>query len=105
MDDASYITEKLHLEQGDSILLYTDGVTEAMNDKYELFSNNRLENMLFKLQNESIQEIIKKTVKEIHYFAEGVPQSDDITMMMIEFKGWIFYITNPILCPHPRRGH
>jgi len=87
MDDASYITEKLLLEPGDCLFLYTDGVTEAMNDKNELFSDNRLKDGLHKLHGKSIQEIIGGTQQEIHRFARGVPQSDDITMMIIEYKG------------------
>jgi sigma-B regulation protein RsbU (phosphoserine phosphatase) len=85
IDDASYITEKLLLEPGDCLFLYTDGVTEAMNDKNELFSDSRLKDELHKLHGKPIQEIIGGVQQEIHHFAEGVPQSDDITMMIIEY--------------------
>lgn len=87
MDDASYITETLTLYSGDRLFLYTDGVTEAMNENNELFSDIRLKEGLEKLKKEPVQEIISRTMREIHHFAQGVPQSDDITMMIIEYKG------------------
>lgn len=88
MDDADYITEKLLLEPGDCLFLYTDGVTEAMNEMNELFSDNRLKDVLYKLYGKSIQEIVVRTQQEIHHFAQGAPQSDDITMMVVEYKGY-----------------
>ncbi len=87
MDDVSYITESLLLQPGDSLFLYTDGVTEAMNEKNELFSEGRLKEALNKLKGEPIKEIIGSALMEIHLFARGVPQSDDITMMMVKFRG------------------
>lgn len=86
MEDASYTTERFVLEPGDCLFLYTDGVTEAMNDKNELFSDDQLKNALHKLHGKPIQETIENIEHEIRHFAQGAPQSDDITMMIIKYK-------------------
>ncbi|MEI6153111.1 MAG: SpoIIE family protein phosphatase [Deltaproteobacteria bacterium] len=86
MEDASYTTERFVLEPGDCLFLYTDGVTEAMNDKNELFPDDQLKNALHKLHGKPIQETNENIEHEIRHFAQGAPQSDDITMMIIKYK-------------------
>ena len=87
MEDVAYKTDRVQLNAGDSIFIYTDGVTEAMNERAELFSEGRLKNRLIELQGKAVQEIIEGITEEIHSFALGVEQSDDITMLVIRFKG------------------
>jgi sigma-B regulation protein RsbU (phosphoserine phosphatase) len=87
MEDWVYETEPFTLEPGDALYLYTDGVTEAMNEKGELFSDERLKREIIELQGRSVQEIIAGIMKGVVSFSHGVDQSDDITMMMIQFKG------------------
>lgn len=80
---------KLILKPNDIIFLYTDGVTEAMNPQNELFSEERLKNCLanLQLQNKDVTEITKGVRKEITDFTQGAPQSDDITMLTLIYKG------------------
>jgi phosphoserine phosphatase RsbU/P len=87
MEDAAYTTESITLQPGDSLFLYTDGVTEAMNGKSELFSEERLKNEIFKCRGESIQQVIECIMGKIAQFSLEAPQSDDITMMIVQFKG------------------
>ncbi|MCX5804515.1 MAG: SpoIIE family protein phosphatase [Proteobacteria bacterium] len=87
IDDAKYTIDKLTLEPGDSIYLYTDGVNEAMNKNGEFFSDKRLEQGIIRLKEESIKDIIDGIMEEIEYFVQDMPQSDDITMMVIQYKG------------------
>ena len=86
MEDYVYQTDRIPLKPGDSIFIYTDGVTEAMNEQEELFSDERLKKQTIKLQGKSIQEIIAGTMEEIKSFSHGAPQSDDITMMVMRFR-------------------
>jgi serine phosphatase RsbU (regulator of sigma subunit) len=58
-----------------------------MNERGELFSEGRLKKRLIELQGQSVQEIISGMMAGILSFSHGVPQSDDITMMMIQFRG------------------
>ncbi len=87
IEGALYTTDKHILGPGDSIYLYTDGVNEAMNEKGELFSDKRLEECLVRLSNGSIREIITGVKHELELFAQDAPQSDDITMMILQYAG------------------
>jgi len=87
MEESIYQTETVILKPRDAIFVYTDGVTEAMNEQGELFSDDRLKKQLIKLHRKSAQETIAGIMKGIASFAREVPQSDDITMMMIRFHG------------------
>jgi sigma-B regulation protein RsbU (phosphoserine phosphatase) len=87
MEDSVYETGRFTLDPGDGLCLYTDGVTEAMNEQGELFSEERLKSQVIDLQGKSIQEVIGGIKEEIHSFSQRVEQSDDITMLMIQFKG------------------
>ena len=87
MEDYVYQTDRISLKPGDSIFIYTDGVTEAMNEQGELFSEDRLKKQTIQLQGKSVEEIISGTMEEIKSFSHGVPQSDDIAMMTLQFRG------------------
>jgi sigma-B regulation protein RsbU (phosphoserine phosphatase) len=85
--DLSYQSKKLVLQRGDSIFLYTDGVTEAMNEREVLFSEKRMEKSLETVKEKPVEEVVDALLEKIMAFARGVPQHDDITMMMLKFYG------------------
>jgi sigma-B regulation protein RsbU (phosphoserine phosphatase) len=87
MEGVCYQGERLVLEPGESLFLYTDGVTEAMNAKEEMFSEERLQKELASLHQESIEALVKGVMGKITDFSEGFPQSDDITMMVLRYQG------------------
>jgi len=83
--DIPYQEIVLSLKPGDAILLYTDGVTEAMNPKKEVFSEERL---LFEaecLRDRSAVDIINNLLVRIAQHAESEPQSDDIALMVLRY--------------------
>jgi sigma-B regulation protein RsbU (phosphoserine phosphatase) len=86
LEKATYQTHHLHLNAGDSLFLYTDGVTEAMNRKRELFSEKRLIRKMDGLQKHSSEEIVTAILETISKFSKGVPQGDDITLMNLKMK-------------------
>ncbi len=87
MEDMIYETGQFVLQPGETLFLYTDGVTEAMDKEGDLFTDDRLKEEIMALQGRSMQDIIGEIMKEIISFSQGIDQSDDITMMMIQFKG------------------
>jgi len=87
MEDYVYKTDRVALKPGCAIFMYTDGVTEAMNERDELFSEQRLQEKLNAIQGKTIREVVGGVMDEVIFFAEGAPQSDDITMMMVQYKG------------------
>lgn len=76
----------LQLKKGDLLLLYTDGVTEAMNGKGELFQESRLEAILKKNWQKSLKEILDEVVAAIRTFSGDREQSDDITLLAIKYN-------------------
>ncbi|NTW01563.1 MAG: SpoIIE family protein phosphatase [Oscillochloris sp.] len=72
------------IQPGDVLLLYTDGITEAMNPQRELFGDDRLTAVLRANHHRSPQEIINAVLVAISEFAVGQPQSDDITMVVLK---------------------
>jgi len=76
---------RLRLEHGDSIFLYTDGVTEAMNAADEQYEEERLEAYLAKVSTAPLRELVDGVVADVRAFAAGAPQSDDITVLTIRY--------------------
>ena len=87
VENATYQTGQTILQPGESIFLYTDGVTEAVNEREELFSDDRLRTKITLLQGHPPKELISRIAEEIARFAQNMPQADDIAMMMIRFCG------------------
>lgn len=82
-----YNNQKLQLYPGDRIFLYTDGVTESINTKEELFGEERLINFFNKHKALNNKELLMLLKQDIVDFAEGEDQFDDITMLIFEYKG------------------
>lgn len=79
-----YETELIQLQSGDVIVMFTDGITEAMNKIGEEFSDERLESLILKQTDKNAQEILSLIRTEVQNFAAGTFQSDDITLMVIK---------------------
>lgn len=90
MDGMSYQQGELKMEPGDSIFLYTDGVTEAMNPAKELFGETRLENVLNDqtARNLPVGKLLPYVKEQVDQFAKGAEQADDITMLAMEYRSY-----------------
>ncbi len=78
---------ELQLSPGDTLFLYTDGVTEATNGEEELFGEAKLLEALDGTADDSPQEMIGKVKASIDGFVKDAPQFDDITMLAVKYKG------------------
>lgn len=87
ISDASYHEKELKLSPGDNLFLYTDGVTEAMNMKHELYSEQRLLENCRTLAGKNPKEVVEKITETVGEFVVGAVQSDDITLLSINYKG------------------
>ncbi|MFC1485123.1 SpoIIE family protein phosphatase [bacterium] len=105
VEDVIYEKEKIMLNEGDILYMYTDGITEAMNTNKEMFGEESLKNTLSKYRNYSVDALVKYTLQVVEDFADGEPQSDDITIMALEYlngnklvdkKNELFAIKNDI---------
>ncbi|MBO7129081.1 MAG: SpoIIE family protein phosphatase [Prevotella sp.] len=86
IDGYQYTEEKLKMEHGDTLLLYTDGVTEATDADYGEYGEGRLEALLKQHTKDDCQQIIDKVKEDVKAFAGDVEQSDDITLLALRRK-------------------
>jgi|tagenome__1003787_1003787.scaffolds.fasta_scaffold20883933_2 sigma-B regulation protein RsbU (phosphoserine phosphatase) len=87
IEQARYTTERVQLEPGDGIFLYTDGVTEAEDVIENQFGEERVEALLSELKGQTVEEIIRASFRDVATFTAGAAQSDDITAMALRYEG------------------
>ncbi|MDP2961080.1 MAG: SpoIIE family protein phosphatase [candidate division Zixibacteria bacterium] len=83
-DNSVYEEDTVQLKSGDLILLYTDGITEATNEKEEMFEEERLLRLLKDNQEISAQNLSQKIVDDVLSFQGTQPQGDDITLVLVK---------------------
>ena len=86
MEGIRYKEQEIQLEKGDKIYLYTDGVTEAHNDKNELYGEDRLLKCLNSVKDKSVDDICKEIKEDVELFVGTAEQFDDITMLCVSFN-------------------
>jgi sigma-B regulation protein RsbU (phosphoserine phosphatase) len=84
---STYETSGLTLAAGETLYLYTDGVTEAHNRTGELFAEQRLETVLRESAGDSTNIVVTAVGDAVQRFADGAAQSDDITAMALRWLG------------------
>jgi phosphoserine phosphatase RsbU/P len=75
------------LRAGDRLVLYTDGVTDAMDESEEFFSQARLETTLQGGSAQSIKAVVEEVVSEVRRFCTGAPQADDMALLVVDYMG------------------
>ena len=89
-EDEKYTDRTLQLEHGDTLVMFTDGVTEAMNPECEMFGKERLDEILRRegvgREGVSSLEIVEAVKAGIAEFVGDAEQSDDITMLVVKRK-------------------
>ena len=88
MEDMIYTTQEEKLAPGDMIFLYTDGLTEAMNMKHELFGIKRIEKVLESIEKQdgvATEALINKVSGAVAAFVGDAEQSDDLTLLAIQY--------------------
>lgn len=84
MPGIEYEQATVTLGTGDDLVLYTDGITEAMNVEEEMFGEERLEELLVAHRHKSARDIEEHVYTEIRDFAAGAAQADDLTMVIVK---------------------
>jgi phosphoserine phosphatase RsbU/P len=77
---------KVDLKENDTIILYTDGITEAKNRELEDFGYENFENILLANINSDVDKIAEKVISEITTFSQDNSQHDDITLVVLRWK-------------------
>ena len=87
LEGLDYETGGAFLNEGDTLLLYTDGVTEALNEQLELFTEARLKRLLEDVRAKSLKDTAARIVSEVKAFAGAAEQADDITLLALTYYG------------------
>jgi len=72
------------LEPGNTLVFYTDGFTEAMNENGDEYGENRFLQFLNDNDNSSANDLVNMAIKEIQSFAGAAQQHDDMTMVVLK---------------------
>jgi len=85
--EAEYQSARVQLDAGDFLVIYTDGVSEASNNMNELFEEARLRVIIENFTGNTVHQLGDAIREGMRAFTEGAAQSDDITILVIEYKG------------------
>jgi sigma-B regulation protein RsbU (phosphoserine phosphatase) len=83
LDDSTWKQGRIKLEPGDTLVLYTDGVTDAMNDKEQFYGQERLQDAVRKYYGHPVNEMHTLLFSEVQAWIGQAQQYDDITLMLI----------------------
>ena len=84
---ATYQSTRVQLEPGDTLLLYTDGVTEAEDKDKNLFQEYRLKEAFGQHRDSSLEGVQDGILSAVENFAKGAKPSDDITLLVVRYRG------------------
>ena len=87
MEDTEFTSYELQLEPGDSLFVYTDGVTEATNETEELFGVERMVAALNQEPDAGVKQMVEHVQNAMNDFVGGAPRFDDFTMLAMKFYG------------------
>ncbi len=83
LEDHEFIPGSVTIKEGDTLLLYTDGVTEAVDGPGGFYGEQRLENLVRNATRADPAALIRLVIEDVERFSQGEPQADDITMLCL----------------------
>jgi phosphoserine phosphatase RsbU/P len=85
--DATYVASSVRLQAGDTLLLYSDGVTEAADPDDQMFGVSRLREVLFGQDEMPLEGLKNSVLDAVLAFSRGANQADDITLVLARYRG------------------
>jgi AraC-like DNA-binding protein len=85
--DAKFRTATFQLHIDDVLIAYTDGITEVQNPQVELWGQDKFEKLLSSCGSWLPKQIMEAVLDEVSGFADGQPQHDDMTLVIIKVEG------------------
>jgi sigma-B regulation protein RsbU (phosphoserine phosphatase) len=83
-DFASYQSRAFRLDKGDILVVYSDGLTDSQNHREEMFGEERLLEIIQQEAPSGSHALKQKFLKAVEEFTQGMPQTDDITFVVVE---------------------
>ena len=87
LPQTAFKTESSNLEPGDTLVLYTDGITEAMNRQDDQFGDERLCEVVARHAHSTLEKMEAAILAAVAEFMHGAEQSDDITLLLVRYLG------------------
>lgn len=87
MEESRYHEMEIQLQEGDTLFLYTDGVTETKSSKNELYGETRLKEFVEKLGKKTPEELLNAVWMDINIFQGDAEQFDDLAMLAVAYHG------------------
>lgn len=84
-DGFQFEEEELFMQSGSTLFLYTDGLTEARNQRKEQFGKQRALQTLAECHTTAPKTLVEHVIKQLDQYAEGAEQSDDLTLLAISY--------------------
>jgi serine phosphatase RsbU (regulator of sigma subunit) len=84
--EAEFESARLQLQPEDTLVLYSDGVTEAENVEHDLFEVSGLTQALAGKSESTVEALRESILDAVHDFTEGAPQSDDLTLLVVRYR-------------------
>jgi sigma-B regulation protein RsbU (phosphoserine phosphatase) len=81
--DGTYTEEEVPLASGETLILFSDGISEARNPRNELFGEERLARAAHRLAGESVESMVTGVLDDMKAFVEGRPLDDDLTLVVL----------------------
>ncbi len=79
--------KQILLQPGESMFLYTDGITEATDLNVAPFTEERLQECLQRASGSALADMVSSVVAAVNTFAQGAPQADDVTVLALRYLG------------------
>jgi serine phosphatase RsbU (regulator of sigma subunit) len=87
MDGMKYKEYDIQMKPGAKLFMYTDGLTEAVNDQKEMFGTDRILEVLNQSKDLSSQQIVENMKAAVNVFIQNTEPFDDLTMMCVCYNG------------------
>ena len=87
VDDGQYVEHRGRLDPGDTLLLYTDGATDARNQEDELFGEDRLAQAVDAAASGPPDALVRSVLDAVAQFEAGAPPEDDLTLLALRYRG------------------
>jgi sigma-B regulation protein RsbU (phosphoserine phosphatase) len=82
--EQEYSADSFYLEKNDILVLYTDGIVEATNNKFEFYGEDKLKEVILDNKNFSAKEIAEKIIESVQKFSARAKYSDDKTVVAVK---------------------
>jgi len=87
LERETFTSSRIQLEPGDTLLLFTDGVTEAEDKDRNLFQDVRLKEAFGQHQDSSLKTLLDGISSAVENFTAGASQADDVTLLAVRYRG------------------